>query len=199
VTRLILASQSSARRAVLNAAGLAFEAMSSMVDEESAKAALRAGGISPRDLADALAELKALKLSGRFPADFVLGCDQTLSLDDGMMFDKPESRDALRDQLKALCGKTHNLWSAAVLAQGGIPIWRHIERCKMTIRPLSNAFIEEYVEAEGDVLLGCVGGYRIEGRGVQLFNRIEGSHFGILGLPLLPLLDILRTRGVIPS
>jgi septum formation protein len=199
VTRLILASQSSARRAVLNAAGLAFEALAPMVDEDSAKAALRTGGISPRDLADALAELKALKLSRRFSADLVLGCDQTLSLDDGMMFDKPESRDALRDQLKALSGKTHNLWSAAVLAQGGTPIWRHIERCKMSIRPLSDAFIEEYVEAEGDVLLGCVGGYRIEGRGVQLFSRIEGSHFGILGLPLLPLLDILRTRGVIPS
>jgi septum formation protein len=199
VTRLILASQSSARRAVLNAAGLAFEALAPMVDEDSAKAALRTGGISPRDLADALEELKALKLSRRFSADLVLGCDQTLSLDDGMMFDKPESRDALRDQLKALSGKTHNLWSAAVLAQGGTPIWRHIERCKMSIRPLSDAFIEEYVEAEGDVLLGCVGGYRIEGRGVQLFSRIEGSHFGILGLPLLPLLDILRTRGVIPS
>lgn len=197
--RLILASQSSARRAVLNAAGLAFEALAPMVDEESAKAALRESGISPRDLADALAELKALKLSRRFPTDLVLGCDQTLSLDDGMMFDKPESRDALKDQLKALSGKTHNLWSATVLAQGGTAIWRHIERCKMSIRPLSQAFIEEYVEAEGDVLLGCVGGYRIEGRGVQLFNRIEGSHFGILGLPLLPLLDILRTRGVIPS
>ncbi len=199
MTRLILASQSSARRAVLNSAGVAFEVIAPMVDEESAKAALRAGGISPRDLADALAELKALKLSRRFPADLVLGCDQTLSLDDGMMFDKPESRDALKDQLKALSGKTHNLWSATVLAQGGTAIWRHIERCKMTIRPLSDAFIEEYVEAEGDVLLSCVGGYRIEGRGVQLFSRIEGSHFGILGLPLLPLLDILRTRGVIAS
>ena len=199
MTRLIIASQSSARRAVLTAAGLAFEAMAPMVDEESAKAALRAGGISPRDLADALAELKALKLSGRFPTDLVLGCDQTLSFDDGAMFDKPESRDALKDQLKALSGKTHDLWSAAVLAQGGTAIWRHIERCKMTIRPLSDRFIDDYIEAEGDVLLGCVGGYRIEGRGVQLFNLIEGSHFGILGLPLLPLLDILRTRGIIPS
>jgi septum formation protein len=197
--RLILASQSSARRAVLNAAGVAFEAMAPMVDEDSVKQALRADGVSSRDLADALAELKALKLSRRFPADLVLGCDQTLSLDDGTMFDKPVSRAALKEQLNLLSGKTHNLWSAAVLAQGGTAIWRHIERCKMTIRPLSDAFIEEYVEAECDVLLGCVGGYRVEGRGVQLFSHIEGSHFGILGLPLLPLLDILRTRGVIPS
>jgi septum formation protein len=197
--RLILASQSAARRAVLEGAGVAFEAMVPMVDEDSAKTALRADGISPRDLADALAELKALKLSRRFPAELVLGCDQTLSLDDGTMLDKPVSRAALKDQLGALSGKTHNLWSAAVLAQGGIAIWRHIERCKMTIRPLSNAFIDSYVEAEGDVLLACVGGYRIESRGVQLFSHIEGSHFGILGLPLLPLLDILRTRGVMPS
>jgi septum formation protein len=197
--RLILASQSVARRSLLDGAGIAFEVMSPMVDEESAKQAFRAEGISARDLADALAELKALKLSGRFPADLVLGCDQTLSLDEGSMFDKPESRDALKTQLKALSGKTHNLWSAAVLAQGGNPVWRHIERCKMTMRPLSEAFIEQYIAAEGDVLLSCVGGYRLESRGVQLFSRIEGSHFGILGLPLLPLLDILRIRGVIPS
>jgi septum formation protein len=197
--RLILASQSIARGAVLEAAGIQFEAMSPMVDEEAAKEALRAQGVSPRDLADALAEFKALKLSRRFPADFVLGCDQTLSLDDGPMFDKPCSRAALNDQLRMLSGKTHNLWSAAVLVQDGTAIWRYIERCKMTIRPLSDAYIETYIEAEGNALLGCVGGYRIEGRGIQLFSRIEGSHFGILGLPLLPLLDILRTRGVIAS
>jgi septum formation protein len=198
VTRLILASQSSARRSLLEAAGVDFEAMAPMVDEESAKQGLRADGISPRDLADALAELKALKLSHRFPADLVLGCDQTLSLD-GTMFDKPESRDALKAQLSILSGKTHNLWSAAVLAQNGTAIWRHIERCKMTVRPFSEDFIDGYIDAEGDVLLGCVGGYRLEARGIQLFSQIEGSHFGILGLPLLPLLDILRTRGVMPS
>jgi septum formation protein len=197
--RLILASQSAARRAVLEAAGIAFEAMAPMVDEESAKAALRRDGISPRDLADALAELKALKLSRRFLADLVLGCDQTLSLDDGTMFDKPDSVTALKAQLASLSGKTHNLWSAAVLAQGGTAIWRHIERCKMTVRPLSDAFIDAYVEAEGDALLGCVGGYRIEARGVQLFSHIEANHFAILGLPLLPLLDILRARRVIAS
>ena len=197
--RLILASQSAARRAVLEAAGLEFEAIAPMVDEESAKEALRTDGISPRNLADALAELKALKLSRRFPADLVLGCDQTLSLDDGTMFDKPESSAMLKAQLASLSDKTHNLWSAAVLAQGGMPIWRRIERCKMTIRLLSEAFIDEYITAEGDALFGCVGGYRIEGHGIQLFSHIEGSHFGILGLPLLPLLDILRTRGVITS
>ena len=173
--------------------------MAPMVDEEAAKHALRLDGVSARDLADALAELKALKLSRRFPADIVLGADQTLSLEDGIMFDKPESREALKSQLKALAGKTHNLWSAIVIAQGGVPIWRHIERCRMTMRSLSDDFIDDYIDAEGDVLLGCVGGYRIEARGVQLFNKIEGSHFGILGLPMLPLLDFLRTRGFIST
>jgi septum formation protein len=197
--RLILASQSAARRAVLEAAGVEFEAMSPMVDEESAKEALRADGVSARDLADALAELKALKISRRFPADLVLGCDQTLSLEDGTMFDKPQTSVMLKAQLASLSGKTHNLWSAAVLAQGGTPIWRHIERCKMTVRPLSDTFIDRYVETEGNILLGCVGGYRIESIGAQLFSYIEGSHFGILGIPLLPLLDILRLRGMILS
>lgn len=197
--RLILASQSAARRALLEAAGVRFEAMSPMVDEEAAKEALRSEGISARDLADALAELKALKLSNRFPADLVLGCDQTLSLDDGIMFDKPGSQAALAEQLKLLRGKRHDLWSAVVLAQGGKTIWRHIERCKMTMRPLSDAFIEDYIASEGDVLFGCVGGYRLEARGIQLFANIEGSHFGILGLPLLPLLDTLRTHRILPS
>ena len=197
MTRLILASQSSARRKVLSAAGVNFEAMAPMVDEEAAKHALRGDGVSARDLADALAELKALKLSRRFPADLVLGADQTLSLDDGIMFDKPESPETLKSQLKALAGKSHNLWSAMVVTQGGIPIWRHIERCRMTMRALSDDFIDDYKDAEGDVLLGCVGGYQIEARGVQLFSKIEGSHFGILGLPIVPLLDFLRTRGFI--
>jgi septum formation protein len=199
MTRLILASTSKTRQMVLSNAGVSFEAMSPRVDEDAAKQALRADGITPRDLADALAELKTLKLSQRLGSDFILGADQTLSLDDGSMFDKPNSPMQLRAQLKSLGGKTHSLWSAAVIAQGGVPIWRHIERCEMTMRPLSDAFIDDYIGLEGDALLGSVGGYRIESRGIQLFSRIEGSHFGILGLPLLPLLDFLRTRGVIAS
>jgi len=195
--RLILASQSRARRQLLTAAGIEYDAMAPMVDEEPFKSRFREEGISPRDLADALAELKAVKLSKRFAADLVLGCDQTLALDDHTMFDKASSLAALKEQLLALSGHTHSLWSALVVAQGGVPVWRHVERCKMTMRNLSPDFIDDYLAAEGAELLNCVGGYRFEGRGVQLFSRIEGSHFAILGLPLLPLLDMLRTRNIL--
>jgi septum formation protein len=196
---LLLASQSAARRAMLHAAGIPHDAMASGVDEETAKAALAADGLSPRDLADALAELKAIRVSKRVPGSMVLGGDQTLALDDGTMFDKPVDRDAAADQLRQLSGRTHVLHSAAVIAEAGRPVWRHIERAKMTMRPLSEAFIQSYLDVEYAEISGCVGGYRIEGPGIQLFARVEGSHFTILGLPLLPLLDYLRIRGVIET
>jgi septum formation protein len=194
---LILASQSSTRRAMLTAAGIPHEALFPGVDEEAAKTALVARGMRARDLADALAELKAVKLSLRYPGRLVLGCDQTLALDDGILFDKAPDRDTLAVQIKQLSGQTHRLFSAAVIAENGMPVWRFVDRAKMTMRVMTDDFIADYLEAEGDDLLGCVGGYRIEGRGAQLFSKIEGSHFTILGLPLLPLLDYLRTRGVI--
>lgn len=194
---LLLASQSAARRAMLAAAGLQHDAMASGVDEESAKAALNADGLSPRDLADALAELKAIRVSQRVPGAMVLGGDQTLALDDGTMFDKPADREAAAEQLRRLSGRTHILHSAAVIAEGGRPVWRHVDRAKMTMRSLSETFIQSYLDLEYAEIAGCVGCYRIEGPGVQLFARVEGSHFTILGLPLLPLLDYLRIRGVI--
>ena len=196
---LVLASKSAGRRALLTNAGVPHEVVAALVDEDAAKAGLRAEGLGARDLADALAELKALKVSGKRPGDLVLGCDQTLALDDGTMLDKAESLDVIVDQLRNLSGKTHSLYSAMVIVEGGRAVWRHVERVKMTMRPFSEAFIADYVATEGNVLLGCVGGYRIEGPGVQLFSRIEGSHFAIIGLSLLPLLDYLRTRGVLAS
>lgn len=196
---LVLASGSAGRHALLEDAGIPHDVMTASVDEQAAKESLRAQGLGPRDLADALAELKALKISAKRPGDLVLGCDQTLALDDGTMFDKAPDRAALARQLFQLSGKTHSLFSAVVIAELGRPVWRHVERVRMTVRPLSDAFIEAYLEVEGDALLGCVGGYRIEGRGVQLFSRIEGSHFAIVGLPLLPLLDYLRTRGIVAT
>ncbi len=201
--KLILASQSSSRRAMLTAADVPFEAISPNVDEDSAKMALRAEGISARDLADALAELKALRLSQRLSQRIsgvlVLGCDSTVALEDGTMIDKAPDRAALAAQLRVMSGQAHSLYSAAVIAENGIPIWRFVDRAKMTMRDMSNDFIDDYLAAEGDALLGCVGGYRIEGRGIQLFSRVEGSQFTIMGLPLLQLLDYLRVRGVMPS
>nr|WP_083434385.1 nucleoside triphosphate pyrophosphatase [Sphingomonas sp. Y57] len=196
---LILASQSASRRAMLDAAGVPFAAMAAGVDEDAMKAGLRAEGVSPRNLADALAELKATKLSRRHPTDLVLGCDSTVAFDDGTMIDKAESREEQRDLLLRLSGQRHKLYSAAVICEGGAPVWRQVDTAILHVRPLGEAFVDAYLDAEWPEIGHCVGGYRIEGRGAQLFSRIEGSQFTILGLPLLPLLDYLRLRGVMPS
>lgn len=199
MTSLILASQSASRRALLEAAGVTFDAISPGVDEEAAKAALRADGLDARALADALAELKALRVSRRAMNDLVLGCDQTLALDDGTMIDKAVDRADAERILEQLSGRTHMLHSAAVISQGGTPVWRHVERVKLTVRPLSHGFIARYLDTDWDECRWCVGCYRIEGLGAQLFSRIEGSQFAIQGLPLLPLLDFLRIRGLLPA
>ena len=195
---LILASQSASRRAMLEAAGVPHRATAAGVDEDAMKESLRADGVGARGLADALAELKATKVSRRHPTDLVLGCDSTVSLDDGTMLDKAESREEQRDLLKAISGRRHLLYSAAVICEGGAPVWRHVDVAKMHVRDLSDGFIDAYLDAEWPAVGGCVGGYRIEGRGAQIFARIDGSHFTILGLPLLPLLDYLRVRGIMP-
>jgi septum formation protein len=190
-TGLILASQSAARRAMLAAAGVPHEAMAAGVDEESAKAALQADGLDPRGLADALAELKAVKLSRRHAEALVLGCDQMLATAEGTTLDKPSSRDQAADQLRQLRGKTHQLISAAVICQGGNPVWRHVDIAKLSMRYFSDAFLDSYLDTEWPAIGGCVGAYRLEG--------IEGSYFTVLGLPLLPLLDWLRVRGVLAA
>ena len=197
MTELILASQSSSRRAMLTAVGVPFRAESPGVDEESAKASL--SHLNGRDLADALAELKATKLSLRHPQAIVLGCDSTVETADGRLLDKAESRTESQTQLKSLRGTTHRLSSAIVAAQGGQPIWRHVDVAKLTMRDFSDAFLTSYLDAEWPAIGGCVGGYRIEGLGVQLFAKIEGSQFTIMGLPMLPLLAWLRDRGVMPA
>jgi septum formation protein len=190
---LILASQSASRRAMLEAAGVAFAAEPAGVDEDAAKASL--AGLSPRDLADALAELKALKVSQRRPEALVLGSDSIVALADGTRLDKPVNRDEAADHLRRMSGGTHRLWSAAVVAEGGRAVWRHVEGARLHVRELSDSFIEAYLDAEWPAVAGCVGVFRIEGPGVQLFQRVEGDHFTILGLPLLPVLGFLRERG----
>ena len=194
---LILASQSASRRAMLDAAGVPFAAMSAGVDEDAAKAGLQ--GLSARDLADALAELKALRVSGREPHALVLGSDSVVALEDGTLLDKPETREQAADHLRLMSGRRHDLVSAAVIAEGGMPVWRVVDRAKMFVRPLSDAFIETYLDVEWPAISGCVGCYRIEGPGAQLFTRIDGSQFTVLGLPLLQVLDYLRVRGLLAS
>ena len=196
---LVLASQSASRRAMLDAAGVAYESFPAAVDEAAIKQALLAEGQSPRNLADALAEAKAVKVSGRIPGALVLGSDSLVALADGSLLDKPESREQAADHLARMSDGIHELWSAVVMAENGQPVWRHVERARMIVRPLSADFITAYLDVEWPAIAGCVGCFRIEGPGVQLFSRIEGSHFTILGMPLLPVLGYLRNRGVLLS
>jgi len=194
---LILASQSASRTTMLAAAGVPFTADPAYADEAALKAAM--AGRHPRDVADALAELKALKVSARHPGHLVLGSDSLAVLDDGTILDKPTSREEAREHLTRMSGKRHDLVSAAVIAENGQPVWRVVDKAKMFVRPLSPAFIETYLDAEWPEISGCVGCYRIEGPGAQLFSRIDGSQFTVLGMPLLPVLDYLRVRQVLPA
>lgn len=194
---LILASGSVARRQMLIAAGLALEVDVPRIDEEAVKASLRAEGLKPRDQADALAELKALSVS-RARAGFVIGGDQMLALG-GEVFDKPKSPGEAREHLLRLRGQTHELITAAVVAQEGAIIWRHVDTPKLKMRAFSDAFLDDYLSRAGDHVLRSVGAYQLEGLGAQLFERVEGDYFSVLGLPLLPLLAFLRERGIAPS
>jgi len=194
---LILASQSASRRAMLTDAGVPFTPMAAMVDEDSAKQAL--ADLSPRDLADALAELKAVKIATQVPGALVLGSDSLVALADGTRLDKPVDRDDAARHLRAMSGGIHDLWSAAVIAENGRAVWRQVDRARLHVRPLGDAFIDRYLDAEWPAIAGCVGCFRVEGPGVQLFNRVEGSHFTILGMPLLPVLAYLRERKVMPA
>lgn len=190
---VILASKSAARRAVLDGAGVPYEALVAGVDEDAVKAGLLAEGAGPREIADALAELKAIRVSRGRPG-LVIGSDQTLDLD-GELYDKAETLEAARARLKLLRGRTHKLHSAVVVAKEGAPIWREVVTASLTMRDFSDAFLEAYLAAEGEHALGSVGCYRLEGPGAQLFSRIEGDYFAILGLPLMGLLDLLRRHG----
>lgn len=192
---VILASKSAARRAVLTGAGVPFQVVVADVDEDAVKTAMLADGAGARDIADALAELKAIRVSQRQPG-FVIGSDQTLEFE-GRLYDKAETLDQARERLKAMRGKPHKLHSAVVVARDGAPIWREIVSATLTMRPFSDAFLEDYLAAEGEHALGSVGVYRLEAMGAQLFSKIEGDYFAILGLPLMGLLDLLRRHGAV--
>jgi septum formation protein len=196
---LILASQSAARRAMLTAAGVPHEALPAHVDEDAITAGLMAEQASPERIADALAEVKALKISRQVPGALVLGADSVVAAADGALLNKPETRPRAEAQLRQLAGTTHRLISAAVICEGGKPVWRSVSAARLTMRRLSDDFIASYLDAEGEAVLGCAGCYRIEGLGAQLFARVDGDQFTIRGLPLFPVLDYLRTRGLLPS
>ncbi len=195
----MLASQSAARRAMLTAAGVAHEAVPAHVDEDGVTAGLLATGASAEKIADALAELKAMKISQRHPGRLVLGADSVAVAADGALLAKPETRANAEVQLRQLAGTTHRLISAAVIAENGTPVWRAGGAARLTMRALSPGFIGDYLDREGEAVLGCVGCYRIEGLGAQLFTKVDGDQFTIRGLPLLALLDYLRIRGALTA
>jgi septum formation protein len=193
---LILASASTARQVLLRQAGLEVEAIAADVDEAAVKAGAKAGGGEAAALVLALAELKARRIAARYPAALVIGADQLLVCGDDW-FDKPVTLDQAKTHLARLSGQTHCLPTAVCVVRGDARLWHHIATPSLTLRTLSPEFIDDYIAAEGAAVCSCVGAYRLEGLGSQLFSRIEGDFFTILGLPLLPLLGYLRQAGVL--
>ncbi|MFH1794633.1 MAG: Maf-like protein [Pseudomonadota bacterium] len=195
-TRIILASASPFRLAMLRNAGIETEANPSRIDERAVEEAVGDAAISPENLAWILAEAKAEEVSGRFPGALVIGSDQTLSLRDEVLHKASNMEEARRRLLK-LSGKTHHLNSAVVLARDGKALWGHVSVARMTMRTLDPAYIGRYLSRVGDQVLRSVGVYQIEGEGIRLFDSIEGDHFTIVGMPLLPLVAELRRLGAI--
>jgi septum formation protein len=192
--RIVLASGSRFRKAMLEAAGSDIDIVPAEIDERTVEKTLEGTGASPEDVAQVLAEAKALDVSGRQPGRLVLGCDQTLSLSDEL-FHKPKDMEDARRHLLKLSGRTHQLNSAAVLVRNGETLWRDVGIARLTMRKLEPAFIGRHLARVGPMALNSVGAYQIEGEGVQLFEKIEGDYFTIVGLPLLPLLRELRELG----
>lgn len=195
---LLLASGSEIRATLLRNAGVPFEVELARVDEEALRASLEAEGAKARDVADALAEMKAAKVGGKHPDRMVLGCDQVLEFD-GRVLAKPGSPEEAIAQISAMAGKKHMLLSAAVIYEGGEPVWRHVGTVRLYMRQLSAGYIEDYVARNWESIRWCVGGYKLEEEGARLFARVEGDYFNVLGLPLLEVLNYLAIKGVIPT
>jgi septum formation protein len=192
---LLLASSSAIRRAMLDAAGVEYQAMPAGIDEAAVKARLDG---DPEGLALELAKAKAEAVSARHPDDWVIGSDSVVGVD-GRLFDKPASRAEAAEHLRFFSGKPMQLTSAVALARGGVTDWSHGESATLRVRTLSENFIADYLDREWPAVSYCVGVFRLEGPGVQLFSAIDGDHFTILGMPLLPLLGALRERGILAS
>ncbi len=196
--RLILASASASRKALLEHAGLRFEARAAHVDEAEVKRAARADGATAEETALLLAELKATRIARRDPDALVIGCDQLLVCEE-RWFDKPAHLAEARAHLLNLRGRTHTLVTAVLCQRGEQRLWHHVALPKLTMRAFSESFLDTYLAAEGDALTTTVGAYRLEGLGVHLFDMVQGEHAAVLGLPLLPLLGFLRQHGVLAA
>ena len=195
---IVLASASTARAALLRPAGVAVEIERAALDEDEIKTAFLREGRKAADCAAALAEAKAKRVALRRAGALVIGADQILSCE-GTWFDKPKNCDEARAQLTALRGKSHALVTAVAVVRDGAVLWHHIEEPRLAMRRFSDGFLDHYLAVAGDGILSSVGAYQLEGLGAQLFARIDGDYFTILGLPLLPLLDFLRGRGALAS
>jgi septum formation protein len=198
VKELVLASASASRQVLLRAAGVTFAVVPAAIDEPALMRMLVAKAARADRVAGELAEQKALEVSNRRPGDTVLGGDSVLVLGDEIL-GKSADLAALRSLLLRLSGRDHHLVSAAALARDGKILWRHVATTRMWVRPLSEAFVDRYLARGGEALLGSVGGYHFEGLGAQLFEKVEGDYFSILGLPLLPVLGALRAEGLLEA
>jgi septum formation protein len=195
--RVILASGSAIRRKLMAEAGLDFEVITKPVDEAAIKESMLAESARLRDIADALAEAKSMRVSC-VESGLVIGADQIMVMDN-KLFDKPKDMNEARERLKLMRGKTHYLMGAVVICENGNPVWRHMAKTKLTMRDFSDEFLEDYLVKEGELVTKSVGAYRFESLGSQLFSHVDGDFFSILGLSLLPVMDYLRVRGAIAS
>ena len=191
---IILASGSEIRQTLLKNAHVPFEVRVARLDEDAIKQALLEDGAPPRDIADALAEGKAMKVSRKHPEALVIGCDQVLDFG-GTLLSKPRDLEEARAQLRALRGNRHSLLSAAVLCHEGRAVWRHVGQVRLTMTAFSDAYLDDYLDRNWDSIRHSVGGYKLEEEGVRLFSRVDGDYFNVLGLPLLEILAYLGTSG----
>ena len=194
---VILASSSPIRKQILEDSGVIFEVVVRPIDEASIKSAMIQEGASKLSIVSTLAELKSIKVSSETPG-LVIGADQIMVFD-GAIYDKPKTIEEARERLMGIRNQTHYLMGSVVVSEGGVSVWRHSSKVELKARSFTDKFIDNYIDQEGDALLQTVGAYRFEKRGSQLFSSVKGDFFSVLGLPLLPLLDYLRTRNAILS